>query len=574
MKFLKNLNFLVLIYYLIPIIKSLKTSRDQTLPKGEKPLEIFYEVNTAINRGYSFLNDHSSFMEKPATTLSKYNIFNYEIDLEKMIETNSHLNNLILEETGTDIKQQKILKEYSLDEMTNAQDFIISGNFKLHNQDFLYQRARSIKHKKDTKTLLYFHEKEEFNIQINNKTDFPHLNPVFLADALITFNGVEIKNFENQDGYLRKALAFVYKYGTHYLRKTRWGTRVTILTELKLKPEDLKASNETSEDSTDIKTGGLRLETAKDKKGDRYLDFDMSIEIGNCKVDTFKNELKDCDKKVSKMGLIGFDVDYIYNLFDSATMTQQLKLPDDSIVTPDKIDNIFKNLRNFVQALEQSMYIKNSIITDLQIYNNLGIDDKIHVGCLTDFKNPRFGPIKTSMFTNDHLVNKYLPIFKLTTKDQVNEFETSFMSKRKSATFACVNKQFNLVPDDIISVNLFNRGFIKDLQIVTNATLHTNKTINPEYCTNLWTGKTKENPKEFVVNYLCFNKTTNFLDPDLIVDIKVKSFNEDKCEEVYKYNFREYNCICDINLSQLVKKNTKVKRFLCYAKKTVLHKNR
>ena len=419
---------------------------------------------------------------------------------------------------------------------------------------------------------MYYHEKEEFTLKINNKTQFPQLSGVFLADALECFDKPEVKTFEDQDEYLTRAMQFLYKYGTHYLKSAKFGSRVIIFTELKMKKEDFKPSNKTNKFESNIKSGSIQLEQAVDKPGIRFTDFDQSMEIGNCNVDTFKNEFKNCDKKVSKASLLGYEVDHIFNLFNSANIVGSIKMPDTSVVTPDKLENMHKNLKNLVLAVESAMYIRNMVVSDVVVYNNLSNEDKAFVGCLNnDVMTPRFNKFPYSLFSEEHKVGKMHPVFKATAKNFINFYELTILARKKFSTYICNQKKYNLKLEDFISGQMFNKKWIKGIKLYTNHTMTEElkkDKMRAEDCTVLWGGKGRDSdPKKVIVDYLCLKKTTNFLDPELIVDIKVKSFKDDKCES-FKLNDREYTCLCETNLSALPKANVKKKTYLCYAKKS------
>ena len=292
----------------------------------------------------------------------------------------------------------------------------------------------------------------------------------------------------------------------------------------------------------------------------------MSMELGNCKANPVTNDFDDCEEKVSKYGLIGFEVAYLYNLFDAATVTGKLTLPNKSIVTPDKIERIKVNLKNIIEAVENALYVKNSIVSDVVVYNNVAVEDKNNIGCLLNVKTKRFANFKNSLYSDEFKVDKLHPLLKLTTKNAVDYFDFALLRKKKYGTYICNYKRFNLEVEDLFSPNLFNRQFIKGLKFETNSTLDADKTINPEDCTNLWAGKIHTDPTKVEINYLCMQKTSNFLDNDLITDIKVKAFPEDKCAP-FKYNDKDYVCICDKNLLEIPNKDAKLKRFLCYTQK-------
>lgn len=539
------------------------TSPDVTKQK------VYLEINNALNRGYSLLADQSSLIERPASCLGKYNIFDYEIDVEKMLKSHIFPTDVAVEIKEKSDKGQRVLKEYSVEEIKNVQEFVIKGNYKVPNSNYLFQRARSIRELFKKKTVLYFHDKEEMSVSITGKKEFPKLSQAFLADALLVFNKPEVKTYDNQEEFVREGLDFLYKYGTHYLTKTRWGSRMTMLTELKMKKADMQPSK-TSKEETNIQSGAIGLEGSRDKKGERFTDFDYSIEIGNCHVDSNKNQFFDCLKGATNYGLIGYEVEYLYDLFKPRETDTPTKTPDGAVVTADKLQNIYNNLKNLINAVETALDARNSVINDLVIFNNIEDTDKAFISCIQNAKTKRFSKFPNSLFGDEHKADKLHPIFKLSPKDVIIDFDLSLVNYKKYSTYGCANKKFNLTPEDIFSPHLFNRRFINGVMFVNNSTMKAeDNKINPEDCTNFWVGKhgKKSEGVKYILEYLCFNTTSNFLDPELIVDVKVKFFNEEnKCQN-FKFNGREYKCLCDKNISEMPKKKLKTKRHLCYATK-------
>ena len=60
-------------------------------------------------RGYSYLTDQSAFIEKPSSVLAKYDIFDYKMDVDKMLNNNTIPNTLIFERSD---KKQETAKNF------------------------------------------------------------------------------------------------------------------------------------------------------------------------------------------------------------------------------------------------------------------------------------------------------------------------------------------------------------------------------------------------------------------------------------------------------------------------------
>ena len=80
-------------------------------------------------------------MERPASTLAKANIFDYKIDLDKILKDHIIPGEIIFDKTPKDNKGHKVLKEYTAEEIKSVEDFVIKGDYKVPNSNFYIKEA-------------------------------------------------------------------------------------------------------------------------------------------------------------------------------------------------------------------------------------------------------------------------------------------------------------------------------------------------------------------------------------------------------------------------------------------------
>lgn len=583
----KQINIRILIMKFRPLKLTLLTYVFHLLYNYCGATDSYLEIDSILNRGYSFLRDHSQFIERPVTTLSKYHIFDLKLNVDQMISADQGSSDVIFEkrkEDTKDIQEQKLLREYTPKELHEALDFVIKGNYKVTNTNFLYQRARSIPKLYKKETVLAFYDRPELTLHNHGKDGkTPKLSPIFVKDAIKIFNKDEITDFTNQKEYVETALLFLEKYGTHYLKKATFGSRKAMITEVK---RDREAPTGTS--VSYITPGSMSLISEKDKEGVRYKGFDHFVEVGNCKTpQTSSLSFSDCDAKTSTLSLISMEVEYLYELFNPSSSKPDIKL-DDGKELP-SLDNVYKNLKNFETAIETAMNIRSTVISDLEVMNNLDNDKTTGIACLADSQHYTFSKFSSSLFGENFKVDCDKPIFKLKKNNQISYSDPTSAAghkNKKESTYMCNTKIFNLTPEDLLNNQLFNRRFIKGLSFKSNKPVIGSEG-DTEICTNFWVHKgnpNKKNNKENSksnnngkassesIEYLCLQTTSNFLDPKLIVDVKFKNFGTEACKKAIDFATRSYACECDHNIGKWFSDKETNNIHLCYAKKDNLLK--
>jgi len=544
------------------------------------------------------ISDQSDLLFRPASTLSKYSIFDYEIninDVMKGIATDQITTDKF--ENGKVVKGQKQIKEYDYNEMKKAIDFVIAGDFKLPYNDFLYQRGLSIKQLRNKKTIMYFHDKIDFEISINQQKGFPKLKKGFIADAIKLFDKPEVRDFDSDKEFVRGGLSFFNKYGTHFLNKTKYGSRFLWISELNLTKWDNQPSKDTSNETTHFKSGTIALEFIRDKKNDRLGAFEISSELGNCEIDMLENKMDKCNASLSNVGLLGFEVEYLYRVFDAEKIKAPILQPDNSPLSADRLKNIFVNMKNLLDALTSSVDIRNPYISDLITYNNFRLDYGDAIPCTKNYKIKRFGDILNSLYYYDIVDKRFMPVFLLNRSNKRNHHNFNILSIDRFETLICNMKERLYNIGIIDSPYLFNKKYLTDIRFFSindfsPANVNFNKTIGYDLkdCQNFWVGK-KFNSAVINSNItttdndlylICFKYASLFLDKNIITDIKIKYFTNDDCKN-FIYNSKNYQCLCDQDVVALTKKEPVVpnnptdgdkskkpktkKTFICFARK-------
>jgi hypothetical protein len=127
-------------------------------------------------------------------------------------------------------------------------------------------------------------------------------------------------------------------------------------------------------------------------------------------------------------------------------------------------------------------------------------------------------------------------------------------------TYACTKKRYSLKIEDITTGDIFGEKFAKDAKVTVN------KNLGKDWsCQQFWVASGTGGEK--TINYFCLNMTSNFLDNDLIIDIKFKRF-KDMCEN-FTYNDKNYVCDCQEDIAGIIGGDSKVKGiYLCLAKRS------
>lgn len=511
-------------------------------------------IDTYVNKGYSSIADQSDLIFRPASTLGKYSIFDYKIKIQDVLKGIS-TDEIILEkfDDAKINKGQRQIKEYDYNEIKKAIDFVIHGEYKLPYNNFLYERGLSIRDLKSKKTIMYIHEKIDFTLTLNMQKNFPRLSKLFIADAIRIFDRPQIRDLNEDKEFVKDALSFFSKYGTHYLNRTKYGSRFVWISELNLTKWDNQAAKDTPQETTSFKSGSIAFESSRDFKSDRLSDFEISAELGNCEINMLENRMEKCNGTLSSVGLLGFEVEYLFRVFDSEKIKAPILQPDNTPLPADRIKNIYTNMKMLLDSLTSAIDIRNLYIKDLISYNNFRADYGEGLPCVKYFKIKRFHEIPNSLLYYDNRDNRFMPIFKFNALNKINYNKLNLISKSRSKTYIC-NLKDRLFDQAIIdSPYLFNKRYLNniglfDIEDFKVNSPNYNKTLeyNLNDCQNIWVNpksnfETNTNVK---VKLICLKYANNFLDNKIITDIKVKNFVNNECKNFNAYG-RDYECLCD-----------------------------
>ena len=519
-------------------------------------------INTYINKGYSLIGDQSDLIFRPASTLSKYSIFDHKINIDDVLKGIS-TDEIILEkfETAKINKGQRQIKEYDYNEIKNAIDFVIHGEYKLPYHNFLYQRGQSIRDLKTKKTVMYIHEKIDFTLTINSKKNFPKLSKAFIADAIKIFDKPEVKEINQDKEFVKNGLNFFNKYGTNYLNRTKYGSRFVWISEINITKWDNQPSSATQQDTSNFKSGSIAFENSRDRKNDRLNNFEISAELGNCQINMMENRMENCNGTISSVGLLGFEVEYLYRVFESEKIKAPILQPDNTPLPADRIKNIYTNMKMLLDSLVSAVDVRNPYVKDFISYNNFRADYGDALPCTNKIKISRFGDIPNSLYYYDTSDNRFIPVFKVSQENKVNFQNVHVLSKSRTRTFLC-NMKDRLFDQAIIdSPYLFNKRYLIDIGLFNykdfeEGSPNKNKTLGYAIndCQNFWVSpksnfETKSNVK---VLFICLKYGNVFLDNKIITDVKIKNFLNNECKS---FNFlnRDYECLCDQEIKILMK---------------------
>lgn len=456
-------------------------------------------------------------------------------------------------------KGQRQIKEYDYNEIKKAIDFVIHGEYKLPYNNFISERGLSIKALKSKKTVIYLHEKIDFALSLNQHKNFPKLKKSFIADAIKVFDKPEIKNLNDNKEFVKSALNFFSKYGTHFLNRTKYGSRFVWISEVNLTKWDNQPASDTPQDSTSFKSGSIAFENSRDKKNDRLSDFEISAELGNCEINMLENKMEKCNATLSSVGLLGFEVEYLYRIFDAEKINVPILQPDNLPLSADRIKNIHINMRMMLDSLTSAIDIRNLYIRDIISYNNFKADYGDALPCTKNFKIPRFGNIPNSLFYYDYRDNRFMPVFKVSHINKINFKNFYLINKFRQQTFLC-NLKDRLFDNTIIeSPYLFNKRYLNDIALFhhddfSEGSPNKNKTLGYriEDCQDFWVGIKSDFQANSNIKILliCFKYANVFLDNKIITDIKIKTFINNECTN-FSRNGKDYECLCDQEIKQM-----------------------
>ncbi len=522
-------------------------------------------IDTYVNKGFSLIGDQSDLIFRPASTLSKYSIFDHKIKIDEVLKGIS-TDEIILEKFDRPKinKGQKEILEYKYEEIKNAMDFVIHGEYKVPYNNYLYERARSIQDLKTKKTVMYFHEKIDFTLTLDTQKSFPRLTKAFIADAIRIFQKPEITDLNQEKAFVHQGLNFFYKYGTHYLNRTKYGSRFTWISELNLtKWDNRKSADDTTRNVSNFKSGSIAFESSRDSKSDRFTHFEISSEIGNCEINMMDNRMEKCNGTLGSIGLLGFEVEYLYRIFDSERIKAPIIQPDNTPLTADKLKNIFTNMKMLLDSLVSAVDIRNLYLKDFIVFNNLRADDGDPLPCSKYYKIKRFGDIPNSLFNYDNRDNRLIPVFKLNDLNKINHQHPFVISKSRTQTFVC-NMKDRLFDNSLIdSPYLFNTKYLTDIRFFDikdfdDSNENRNRTLGYKLddCHNFWVDNTSNLETNTNMNILliCLKYSNVFLDNKILTDVKIKSFSNNECKK-FNLNNRDYECLCDQELKNLVNIN-------------------
>lgn len=517
-------------------------------------------INTYLKKGYSSILDQTDLLIRPATTLARYSIFDYNINIDDIMNGISS-EDIIFEKFDKPKinKGQKQIKQYTYSEIKDAYDFVIHGEYQVPYDNFLYQRGLSIEQLKQKKTVLYYNEKIDFMISINQQKGFPRLSKNFIADVLNIFDIPEVKDLYSNKQFVREGLYFFNKYGTHFLNRTKYGSRFMWISELNLTKYDDASPHQTAKDETVFKAGAIAIETSRDQPNDRLTDFEISTELGDCEINPNEATMEKCVDNPSYKGLLGFEVEYIYRLFDSDKIKTQILNTDGTPIPNDKLKNIYVNLKFLLESLISSIDVRNNYIKDFIVYNNLRADFGEPLPCVKKYKSKRFGDLPESLYFQDLRIDRFNPVFRLDQSNKIDSNHLYVMSISRFQTYICNLKERLFTNDLISSPYLFNKKYLIGFHFILASELQTNGTkidgdVDIADCHNFYVHKKSDinDIQGSEILLLCLKYTNVFLDNRIITDVKIKSFVNNECGN-FSYNGRNYECLCEKSIQEYTK---------------------
>ena len=526
------------------------------------------ELNNYINKGFSFLNSQSNIIENPSSALSKYNIFNFQIDFSKATEF-KNLDFLEFKQLNVSKSSQVKLQDYTREEIMNFNKFQMKGQKPLIS-NFLVTRTRLLGKKQKLNTIVYYHYQTAFSLALNPKVGFPNFNQVFIKDAIDVFyetaNKKEVGDVTKEHKFIKKGIKFFAKYGTHYLSKLYFGSKFSLVTDLVESALHKQGSNQPKTLNLN-KTQSDELDKSINNINKYIFSNDRIAKLGKCEYNEKLKSITKCDHKAHNLNLISYDTLPIFELFNKQIYTNNVKL-DGNEISVTTMNIVLSNAKFLFTALENSLDINLPLVEQVHIYNNVKKDYENKLSCLKAHNKPSFAIYNTnprSIMSSENVVDLKIPLFNMDPVNNIMKTDLALIEDNSGLkTYGCVVKKFAANVEDLINGNLFKRKFAIQAIISKDNSYLNNKSWQ---CQQFWvTVKTSPDGKiEKVINYFCMFMTTNFLIKDLIIDIKFKKF-KDACEN-FTFNDRKYECDCNNDISSIVENSKKKGVYLCVARR-------
>lgn len=535
-----------------------------------------YSFNNYINKGVNMLKNDFDVFTNLSTIFGENQIFSYNIDIGKALSEEGYsVSGLKFDIKEEKDKKSNILIDYTYKEIEEAMNTIIkSVNLPIHTENFLINRARTITDLPKKVTFVYTNTLKKLNIELDDKHDsFPKLQDKFIVDSIKIFGNELYQDLSKKDDYLSLAYEFIEAYGSHYNSKIKFGSRMTFIGDI-LKPFSKNGPVPKMETNI-IKSGQFAFDDNIIKNNRLDSSNDVMIKIGHCTYDSKTNEFIDCNNNFSKLAVIEIEIKPIYELFKpEGAKLKNFKTSGGVEVNAETKNKIYNNLKKIIDGLFTSIDIRNAPISDLYIMNNLKNEDLKFNSCLKTRKKV-FKDKNMSVFGEHIKVDTTLPVYGFKTDSLDINYNSRILVTNKdqmssnevlTSSYACFQRSTLFNQYALHSFYKFNNVFIKKIYFKNMDQLEEDEI---KKCNVLWTRAPKEakTSVDIIHYYICKEETSNPFDNDIITDLKIRKFNDNKCENNFDYLGRKYTCICDYNMLKAGNSNANKGQYLCYSKK-------
>jgi hypothetical protein len=334
------------------------------------------------------------------------------------------------------------------------------------------------------------------------------------------------------------------------------------------KPGDNLPSN-----STEIATNSTGPATA----GNNTVPDINQFYIGKCTVDNFFMKPETCDPNDPK--LVKFEVAPISYLFNRLLQNKKDFKAKGEDLDREKMGKIYRNMEFLRQEIQDALQPNNFVITHFDSFRYQTADvekEPCLMMPIESMKNIHHkymeNRINKLLIENLLIEDAPLPVVTIQRFGQVKK-DYPIINNQEEAMYWCLRKNPIITVDQIKSGNWTQNKYLVDVKFIKD---HDSKSFQDAgfNCTERWEF-TDDKTKDTLRYHVCSKFTDNFINPNIITDIKFFEFHpkQYKCNDKFLNTFidgKQYRCDCEMNYKTISDRKNQGDTFMCISRKNHL----
>lgn len=575
--------------------------------------EIRLGMEEVLNHGFSYLQQKENHFKHVDKLITKGQIFTNQIDFKK-----GYFGDYIVNEQNYRLAQNRNVTFFNAEEMKKNQQVSVKGRFAPIIGSDLHAAAMHHVIRKPVRSHLYSDTVGKLSLTVNTNKNFPNLHRDFVKAAYKTFYELPNKNspnhtlddLKNNFEAIQEAVKFFEHYGTHYIAESIWGYRFGFTQEYKnsdtyernssgdyhainmttysFKQGNASQGNATqgsanqgnasqgnlSQGNTTEGNSSANRTIAPPKKAGKNPKPDLNqFYIGECAVDNFFLKPETCNKDDPR--LVQFEVTPISYLFKPFLQLKKEFVAGKVTLDNEKLAKMYFNMEFLRAQIQSAMDPNLFVITDFTVFKKVKKDAK-SVGCLTvnpaglKKANKDYKQINGNKYYEqwEFLHDQNLPILTFKNYNQMrNEYQV--VTKGEEALYFCAFNRHNLFPHELANGSWKNQKYLENIIFLKDNDVKAYEDVGYE-CKESWEFENKK--RELIRYFMCMKYSNNFINNNLITDIKFFEFDRKmhKCNDRYLHTYingRRYECDCDLNFREISDTKGQGDTYLCYSRK-------